>query len=294
MSSDQCILIVPYHDSEEYLQRLLRDWNGRTPVLVVDNSTLPLKKTDDFHYVRTPDNIGFGRAVNIGIQYAARLGYKFGIVSNQDVRIIQLDVNQLIKHCDSNATILVPKVMTYDGSSIKPHILKWYGTSYSRDLASGRLKPTYSIDFCGLCFFCIRLDLSEVPLFDSAFHMYKEDRDLIRRVVDKGGKLLLHTQSIIAHEGSGSRNPRYKLDYHFNRSLIIYSLRYDELLSRNLSTYIIKKAVKSMMGGSLVDGLKILVLVLKSRSLIGLAKSPKRKQSTIEQLQKDKSSSTYK
>lgn len=272
MKAKNCVLIVPFHQGQQYVSNLLTSWNERSDVIVIDNSPTRFKGSANVRIILAEPNIGFGRAVNLGIKQALLLGYHYAIVANQDTTIIDLDLTEFLSRSMGDYDIVIPIMQKHNTTEIEEHVKDWYGISFGRDSINGELKDNYVIDFSALFFFGLKLDWVSHGLFDPAFHMYKEDRDLINVIQSHSGRLILHTKSVVGHVGSGSRNKNYRLGYNFIRSTILYNLRYSHWSQMKATIEIIKAGLRSCKYGPIKDSFRVLSLIFQTSSLKEISK----------------------
>lgn len=92
---DICAIVVTYHPEAEFPRRL-RDISRQVGAAVlVDNGSADHEVTtlrqstgnDAVALVLNPENLGVARALNIGLQQAASLGYRWVLLLDQDTRI---------------------------------------------------------------------------------------------------------------------------------------------------------------------------------------------------------------
>lgn len=190
------------------IESLLAD--GWTPVLVWDNSddggtsfqVLRNRFSNDFRllWIRSPSNVGFGKAMNGGIAALKARGYQGPILLiNNDARVTAGMRPEL------QAALTTPIAPTL----VAPRILqdgKEHGWLYYHPwLALVTQKPLPgSFAYLSGCCLLVNRPPNASPLFDEAFFMYGEDVELSWRVQQEGGKLVLLERAWLQHEGSAS------------------------------------------------------------------------------------------
>ena len=185
-----------------------------------DSSLDPLKKRPHVEYIFNGENLGYGKANNIGIKKALEAGSDYHIAMNPDLRFDPAVIDSLAAFADSDPNIvyILPKIV--DEAGTVQHLCKLLPTP--ADLIFRRFFPNrgiikknndrYVLASFGYdriidppclsgCFMFIRTkalkdhDLS----FDERFFMYCEDFDLIHRL-HRVGKTLYYPEVTIVHK----------------------------------------------------------------------------------------------
>ncbi len=187
-----------------------------------DSSFDILRDLPNIEYIFNGENLGYGRANNIGIKKAVETGSDYHIVMNPDLRFEPDIIDSLAEFADSDPEIvyILPKIV--DESGTVQHLCKLLPTP--ADLIFRRFFPNkgiikknndrYVLASFGYeriidppclsgCFMFMRTKaLKEHDLsFDERFFMYCEDFDLIRRL-HRVGKTLYYPEVSIVHKQS--------------------------------------------------------------------------------------------
>lgn len=167
-------------------------------ILVVDNASkdgtvnLITSKFPQCDLISLDKNIGFGRANNLGIEYALAQDAKYLVLLNQDARVAPTTLELLLKEYRSNPKmgVIAPIFHEYDSN-----VADWYmntvvlkdNIDFARDFRSGIFKPFYEVKMmpAAMWFFGRELIL-DTGGFDPLFFMYGEDDDLWRRAMGRG------------------------------------------------------------------------------------------------------------
>lgn len=180
-------------------------------VVVVDNAstdnTVALASAfQTVHVIRNSTNLGFGRANNIGIAHALRLGAEAVLLVNQDACIAPEMLEELIKVARSNPDlgIVCPLQWTEDGRQLDESFLRFYlaetATTLLSDAVRGELEPVYRANTApAAIWLCTRSMLLAVGGFDPLYFMYAEDDDLCRRAAAHGYALAIATRAHFRH-----------------------------------------------------------------------------------------------
>ncbi len=198
--------------------RSLSESHYPVSIVVVDNAS-----TDDTREIAASfsgvellplqENIGFGKANNIGIAHALEGEANFVFLLNQDARVAPDTIGTLV-NCALTATeygILSPMHLNGDGSQIdylfSRHLARSSNPSYTQllsDLYKGHLAEVYPVSFVNAAAWLLSREcLTQVGGFDPLFFMYGEDADYYRRATFHGFKVGLVPSATIFHERGG-------------------------------------------------------------------------------------------
>lgn len=181
-----------------------------TKIIVVDNAS-----TDDTvqvirgffpetHLIELKENIGFGRANNIGIAHALRQGADKVFLLNQDAWILPqtLEILATVMSQYSGYGILSPIHLTGKGDRFDHGFADYIrATSFGEDLFFNRVKSVYSLPFMNAAAWLVSCEcFLTVGGFDPLFFVYGEDNDYCSRVIYHGFKIGLVPAAVIHHD----------------------------------------------------------------------------------------------
>ncbi len=205
-----CILIVSYN-FEPWIDRCLPSALASTlpaTIVVVDNGssdrTCEIIRT---HYPRvvlieTGENLGFGKANNIGMEYALKRGFDYLFLMNQDARIEPDALAKLVEAAESHAgyAVLSPLHLNSRGDAADFGFATYTGL---RDRAAAELLPEEVTEYpfinAALWLVPSRI-IREAGGFAPLFAHYGEDRNFVLRVRKRGYKLGLVKAAVGYHE----------------------------------------------------------------------------------------------
>ncbi len=162
-------------------------------------------------FIQSPDNAGFGKANNIGIEKAYQEGADFFYLMNQDAWIYPDSFQQLLDvyhaHPEKNQ-IGIMSPMHLDGSEKK---LDLHFENYlTKDLRNNRMlsdvyfgdtRPYYEISFVNAAHWCIpRKIIEKVGGFNPYFFHGAEDYEYVHRVTYFGLKIIVCSKSKVIHD----------------------------------------------------------------------------------------------
>jgi GT2 family glycosyltransferase len=224
MSINTTIILINYNNHADTLKCLasISAAGYHNDVVVVDNhSTSPgieeiTEKFPNTVLIKNKENIGFGRANNIGIEWALKnTNSKFFFILNNDTTIEKGTIQNLEKVLleDNDVGIATPKIVMME----EPNLL-WYGGG-TIDWKKGSAKlPGYmeassnklagtsrNVEFASGCAMLVsRYVIEKIGGFDKRFFMYEEDLEFCFRVIQHGRKIWYSSNSVVYHKGQGS------------------------------------------------------------------------------------------
>lgn len=218
-----CVITVNYHGAKDTLKCIqsLKKYHDVVKV-VVDNSPGDteliegLRQYPDIELLQAPENLGFGRGNNLGIDWALKnTDAEYIFILNNDALIKPDAIREMesaMRH-HPEVGIVTARIVLLEDESIL-----WYGgggVDWKRGGGSvpGVLGPADSpqalqsryVSFASGCAMLIRREvLQELGGFDERYFMYDEDLELCLRVANHGWKIWYESAAAITHKGQGS------------------------------------------------------------------------------------------
>ena len=248
------VVLVNYHTARlthRVIDSILRfDRQKLCSVVVVDNSVcnqerkrLLMSNNDSVDYIFSEDNIGFGRACNLGAKQILRRGIEYLFFINTDVIITNPIIYEVVKilSCNDDVHLVSPLIQAHPVRSLKPWfsratISRWNGKI--KDAAISLNSEMNDTDFISGCFMALRSkDWLKLGGFDERFFMYVEDVEFSLRARMSGMNLAIIPQLEILHEVGGSQKTKteirglsvqnqnflFHFEHKFHNRLILYS-----------------------------------------------------------------------
>ncbi|WP_255563790.1 glycosyltransferase family 2 protein [Prevotella sp. Rep29] len=159
-----------------------------TDILVLDNGSKDdtVKILLDFFpqvkLIENNENLGFGKANNIGIQYAIEQGYDAVLLLNEDAWINPNTLERLVKVSNEHPEygIISPVHLTGDGSKPEKGFSKYTGIYDINHLPDAEI---VEVPFINAAIWFVRVQvLKNIGLFAPIFYHYGEDKDLVNRM----------------------------------------------------------------------------------------------------------------
>ncbi|MCE4065352.1 glycosyltransferase family 2 protein [Chryseobacterium gleum] len=214
------VIIVTYN-AMKWAERCfssLRTSSVPVKCIVIDNGSTDgtqeyIKKYfPEVDFTQSPQNLGFGKANNTGIEKAYKEGADFFYLMNQDAWIYPDSFQKLLDvynaYTDKNQLgILSP--MHMDGSEKKLDI--FFERYLARNTPDNRifsdsfnnsLKNYYEIDFVNAAHWLLpKATIEEIGGFNPYFFHYSEDYEYVQRISFFRKKIIVCTSSRVVHDG---------------------------------------------------------------------------------------------
>jgi GT2 family glycosyltransferase len=233
-------VVIPVHNGRDFLSANLESLRDQSHppdlVIVVDDyssdGSLELARTFSPRIMtaRLPKNEGFGRASNHGIRLALAAGADYVLVLNQDT-VLESHACEIVRdvlHRNPTFGMMALFQLRYDGAGIDPIFRQFLPASWFDDLYFGRQRTVYEADFVPAAAAVLRRStLEEVGGFDPLFFMYKEDRDVCKRLLAHGWKIGISTGARVRHRcGQVHAERTWQWDCNWAYSDALYHLKW--------------------------------------------------------------------
>jgi len=252
-------------------------------VFVVDNGSSDgsqqyiKNKYSDIIFYQSETNLGFGRANNIGLQYAIDYDYDYVYLLNQDAWVMPNTFEELIAVSQKYPEYGILSPMQFkaddkhlDGNFIKNVLLspKVKEPYFIEDAYLNRLEDVYKVDFVMAAhWFITRKCLETVGGFSPTFPHYGEDSNFIHRAMYWNFMVGVVPRSKAVHDRGDSHWSEDKQTYieEYIGDLIGYSSPFFTPRCRRFS--LIRKCLLSIiLGNKMVK--KYNIRLLKERNII--------------------------
>ena len=213
------VIIVTYKGQQWYDRSLgsLRKSTLPVQVVVVDNTpgnddTEYIKAHyPEVHLIKPEENLGFGKANNLGMRYALDNGCDYVFLLNQDAWIEPDSIESLVGIAEQHPEfgILSPMHMTKE----KDHLNILFDDGKQNyevlsDAYCGKLKEYYLVKYVNAAAWLMpRKTLETVGGFDPIFKHYEEDDDYLNRAIYHKLGVVLCPKVQVVHDHTTLRNP---------------------------------------------------------------------------------------
>lgn len=196
------------------------------------------------------ENLGFGKANNIGLAYALEHKADYVFLLNQDANVENNTIEKLINVARNNENygIISPVHLDYSGNSLEYYFYKFMASSesksfYSDFVLTNEIKNIYEVPFIQAAAWLLPIKtLKTIGGFDPIFFHYGEDDNYCQRVIFHNMKIGVVPRAFIKHDSN--INPKLVLQL-FSPA---YFLNYKKQLYvkyGNLNLNFTKKQIKN-------------------------------------------------
>ena len=232
------IMILTYN-SDNALEECLNSLKGNYPILVIENSARNEfkqkieKKYQNLKCILTNKNLGFGRAMNLGLRM---IDTEYVLTLNPDT----------ILNKDTISNLLTASNQIEDFCLLSPIILgknKNFGY-FEKSKLINKDNNYCEVDYInGFAMFFNKKKFND-DYFDENFFLYLEEIDLCRRMRNNNEKIFIVRDSIISHYGGKSADERFRKEMEFARnwhwmwSIVYYNKKHFGFLTALKKTYL--------------------------------------------------------
>jgi len=211
--------------SSSVIEKCLESISSSCKVIIVENSNDVFiknnleKKFSNVQVLISGDNIGYGRANNLGISMVKT---KYVFILNPDTYLEKNTLKELS---------YVTNVLNENFSILSPEIFN----NKLLKLDNNEIKDFIEVDF--VKGFAMLLNLSKInfdKVFDENFFLFLEEIDLCKRVKDIGGKIYIACKAKVHHYSKKSSGDEFHIElcrnWHWMWSLYYYNFKHFGLL----------------------------------------------------------------
>ena len=234
-------------------------------VIVIDNcsedGTQDYIKNNfpEVNFIQNQENLGFGKANNLGIEKAYKEGADFFYLMNQDAWIYEDSLKYLLnvfENYPQKEKIGILSPMHLDGTEKKLDVFldKYIAQNFENrmisDLYLNSTENSYEINFINAAHWLIpKNTIEKVGGFNPYFYHYGEDNEYVNRLHFHSKKILLCPESKVVHDGKQKLN---KVDYHkfqdFSLETKILNPNYENGLQKELKSLQLSRAKYLLLG----------------------------------------------
>jgi GT2 family glycosyltransferase len=273
------VIIVTYNAIEwtqECLDALLQS-SLKVSIIVVDNCSTDhtvsfIKDTynkDDVFIIEMIENLGFGKANNVGLKHALKANADYIFLLNQDAFVEPNTIETLVKLANKNPEygVLSPIHTNGNGTMLDKSFLyyinKFSGSKFVSDFVLNKTKQTlYSVPMINAAAWLLpKSTIEVVGGFDPMFFLYGEDDNYCQRVNYFKLKIGIASNVFIRHDSPNNNtveatvgSEKYYTIF-LNRIKVVYGNvnyeKYKEISA--LRFYFLKRSIISIMRLNFLD-----------------------------------------
>jgi len=223
MTSDDLTVIITTFKSEDKIESCLNSIGPNIKVIVVENSNnQEFKNYIENKYLNlecilTNENLGYGRANNIGLKKAST---KYCLVLNPDTILEKKAIEAFLLSAEKNKNFYIIGPQQIKGEFLKNNNFKDNFNLYETEIVEG---------------FAMFLNMEkflDIGFFDENFFLYLEEVDLCKKVRNINGKILIDSNIKIFHFAGQSVNHVFSYqveltrNWHWMWSLFYYNKKH--------------------------------------------------------------------
>lgn len=255
------LTIIVTYNGMKWLDQCLSSVNESTlpsDIFIVDNGSTDgsiefiRKIVPEAIFIESKENLGFGKANNLGLKYAVENGYDYVYLLNQDAWIEPKLLEKMVEVSETHPEygILSPLQVNKEKTRLDKNFSHNISPQLSSDLlCSQPLQEVYDTKFIMAAHWLIPVKkLEEIGGFSPAFKHYGEDNNLIHRTWMRGYKLGIVPSVKGVHDRENRPLPLEKAKY-LDYVLTVAMLNNPNIKRKFIS--MVKKNIRLMMGSPL-------------------------------------------
>lgn len=208
----------------------------------------------EVHLIKTNENLGFGRANNLGMRYALDNDGDYVFLLNQDAWIEKDTIQRLVEIAENHPEYALLSPFHYaPNSKILGMLLDDGNNNYAllRDALAGNLKELYPIKYVNAAAWLLpRKTMERVGGFCPIIYHFGEDDDYINRLTYHGLKVGLCPQTHIFHDSGAPLDGRENLRMQANRQGLVEYLNITKISDiKSYRNYLRRKMMISLLKG---------------------------------------------
>jgi len=246
MSNKTLAIVVTYNGEEwiEYCFNSLMLSDIPIDIICIDNNSsdnsvaIIRNKFPTVELIVSKENLGFGKANNIGLAKCISQDYDYAFLLNQDARIEENTISQLINIQKNNKDygILSPIHRSFDNSKLDYNFSLYLRSNNTKHIISDyilnqNIKELYETDFVNAAIWLISKEcLQQVKSFNPIFPHYGEDDEFIFRAKRLNFKIGIVPSALANHARYKVKGIQKKEDFnsYINRKYITLLIKYEK------------------------------------------------------------------
>ena len=213
MKKKIAVVIVTFN-GEIWLKKNLNSLlNSNYPIdiIIVDNASTDktistIKKFSTVELIQSKENLGFGKANTIGIDFALKKGADAVFLLNQDTWIYENTISNLVEALFENPNLGIVSPLHY--SADEKTFDENFNTYFNRFKKEEDTESIRIVPFINAAAWLVSKEcFTKTGYFDPIFSHYGEDRNFCERVKYHGFKIGVVKNSAICHDRIVKLNP---------------------------------------------------------------------------------------
>ena len=206
------VIIVTYNGSK-WIEKCISSVMNSSYLLEIiaidnnsdDDTVSILKQFPQVHLIESQENLGFGKANNLGIDLALQKKADYVFLLNQDTWIFENTISNLILAAENNTSFGIISPMHFSGDGV--NLDESFKTYYNRKIQKLENQNVSIVPFVNAAAWLVSKScLVKVGKFELLFPHYGEDRNYCDRVLYHKFKIAIVENSKICHDRIIIRN----------------------------------------------------------------------------------------
>jgi GT2 family glycosyltransferase len=260
------VVIVTYNGMKwiDECLKSVQDSSIAASILIIDNCSQD--GTTEFisanfkqaEIIKNTQNLGFGKANNVGIAKAVAAGADYVLLLNQDAYLFPDCIEKLIQGFNQNSSygVLSPIQLQADGKKMENLFYQFNADFFNQLLTQSLLaKPqsntTIKVEFVQAACWLIKKEVfTKIDGFDDLFYHYGEDNNFCQRLKYLGYDIGIVTDSFVTHDTTDETHKKRTIKYELNRyrsNILKYIYDVNEPNVTKHYSYLLKKCYVSIL-----------------------------------------------
>ena len=206
MKKKIAVVIVTFNGEIWIKKNLNSLLNSNYPVdiIIVDNASMDetiniIKEFSAIELIQNKNNLGFGKANNIGIDLAIKKGAEAIFLLNQDTWIYENTISNLVEVLFENPNLGIVSPLHYTANETT--LDENFNTYFNRSRVEEESESIRIVPFINAAAWLVSKEcFLKTGYFDPIFNHYGEDRNFCERVKYQGYKIGVAKNSAICHD----------------------------------------------------------------------------------------------
>lgn len=292
------ISIIVTYNASKWLDKCLGSLINSTistTILVIDNKSMdgtPEKiraKFPSVEVIETGQNLGFGKANNIGLARALFEKADYVFLLNQDAWVEADTIEKLISAQSSEYAILSPMHLNGTGDALDSNFAYYLSNSLTpasiADIYLNRVKDIHELQYVNAAAWLLNMKYVEiVGGFDPSFFMYGEDDNYVMRVKYYGFKIGICPSAKIYHDRQFRVDKKRDSLFAKKKARIIYFMDLNKSLTEKTARFFLSQSKATLkdifrlrVRNIFVDMQIIAHIIISFRKIVGSRKQAKQR-----------------
>ena len=252
------VIVLNYNNKETLLACLKSvyqsDYQNFEVVVVDNNSTdgsfeLAKQNFSNAHFIKSPQNLGFGMGNNLGIRFALEKFASYIMLLNSDAYLQKTTLSRLVVEAEKKEVSgLVSPVIKKPDQEIwfAGGKIDWIHMKTKHLFKPKQQEESYESEYLTGCALLVKKSVFEkIGLFDEKFFLYYEDADFSLRAKKAGFFLLVLPSAVAIHDEKSEQLKGQKIYWLVLSGLIFFQKNAPAYLKPWIFCYVLMRKMKN-------------------------------------------------